>query len=123
MRSVHNFAKNRLVTVPSDMSYGLTLYEYHSPSGTVCLVNDRELKGDIYSGYCMVIDPDYLVVRYLRAGPDGNRSSKYMGNLYCKRVQNIQDNDSDTRKDEIFSELCLQMIHERVHAVMTGVTG
>jgi hypothetical protein len=89
----------------------------------VQLVNDRELKGATYSGYGMLIDPDYLVIRYLRAGPDGARSARYTGSMYCKRVENIQDNDSDTRKDEIFSEICLQMIHERVHAVMTGVTG
>lgn len=123
IRSITNFAKNRLVTVPEDKSYGLTLYEYHSPSGIVQLVNDRELKGQTYSGYGMLLDPDYLIIRYLRAGPDGARSARYTGSLYCKRVENIQENDSDTRKDEIFSELCLQMIHERVHAVMTGVTG
>lgn len=123
VRSIQNFAKNRLVTVPDDESYGLALREYVSPFGTVHIVNDRELKGQIYSGYGILVDPDYLVVRYLRAGPEGNRSERYMGNLYCKRVTNIQANDADTRKDEIFSELCLQMIHERVHAVMTGVTG
>ena len=123
IRAVNNFAKNRLEVRTGESAYGLTIYEYNSPHGVVCLVNDRELKGEIYSGYCMLIDPDYLVVRYLRAGPEGNRSERYMGNLYCKRVTNIQANDSDTRKDEIFSELCLQMIHERVHAVLTGVTG
>ncbi len=123
IRSINNFAKNRLEVRTGEDAYGLTIYEYNSPHGVVCLVNDRELKGEIYSGYAMLIDPDYLVVRYLRAGPEGNRSERYMGNLYCKRVTNIQANDSDTRKDEIFSELCLQMIHERVHAVLTGVTG
>ena len=123
IRSINNFAKNRLETRTGESAYGLTIYEYNSPHGVVCLVNDRELKGEIYSGYAIMIDPDYLVVRYLRAGPEGNRSERYMGNMYCKRVTNIQANDSDTRKDEIFSELCLQMIHERVHAVLTGVTG
>ncbi len=123
IRSINNFAKNRLEVRSGETSYGMTIYRYESPHGTVDLVNDRELKGATYSGYCMLIDPDYLVVRYLRAGPDGSRSERYQGNLYCKRVTNIQQNDEDARKDEIFSELCLQMIHERVHAVLTNVTG
>lgn len=123
IRSITNFAKNRLETVVGDTAYGLTLYEYQGPSGVVQLVSDRELKGATYSGYGILVDPDYLIIRYLRAGPEGNRSSRYTGSMYCKRVENIQENDSDTRKDEIFSELCLQILHERVHAVMTGVTG
>ncbi len=123
IRSITNFAKNRLETRTGEDAYGVTIYDYHSPSGIVSLVNDRELKGEIYSGYGILVDPDYLVIRYLRAGPDGSRAARYTGSMYCKRVENIQANDSDTRKDEIFSELCLQMIHERVHAVMTGVTG
>lgn len=122
LRAIRNFAANRLVTVPQDESYGLVLREYESLAGRVRLVYDRELKGDIYGGYAFLVDPDYLVVRYLRAG-SGARSSKYQGALYCKRVENIQANDADVRKDEIFSELCLQMIHERVHAAMTGVIG
>lgn len=124
VRSIQNFAKNRLVTVPTDESYGLSIREYDSPFGVVHIVNDRELKGETYGGYAFLLDPNYLIIRYLRAGADGgNRSQKYSGSLYCRRVENIQANDSDTRKDEIFSELCLQMIHERVHACLTGVTG
>lgn len=123
VRSLNNFMKNRLEIVDKAESYGVAMRRYESPFGVVDIVNDRELKGDIYSGYAYLLDPDYLVVRYLRAGPDSSRSTKYKGDMYCKRVENIQDNDSDTRKDEVFSELCLQIIHERVHGCLTGVTG
>lgn len=123
LRSIQNFAKNRMITVPDDEKYGLAIKRLECQSGIIDLVSDRELKGVTYSGFGFVVDPDYLVIRYLRAGPDSAKSKRYAGSSYCKRVENIQENDSDTRKDEIFSELCLQMVHERVHAVMTGVTG
>lgn len=123
LRGIGNFARNRLITVPEDESYGLVLRRYESNSGTVDLISDREFKGTIYGGYGVLFDPDYVVVRYLRAGPGGGRPAKYEGSAFCKRIENIQANDADRRKDEYFSELCLQMIHERVHAVITGVTG
>ncbi len=123
VRAINNFAKNRLVTIPSDETYGLAIREYMSNHGDVMIVNDRELKGATYGGYGFLLDPEYLLVRYLRAGASTTRSEKYSGNAYCKRIENIQANDSDTRKDEIFSELCIQMIHERTAAVMTGVEG
>ncbi len=123
LRSINNFARNRLVTVPMDESYGISIREYNSHSGTVWLVSDRELKGATYGGYGALLDMDYLIIRYLRAGPESNRPGKYQGSMYCKRIENIQANDADRRKDEIFSECGLQMIHERVHAVMTGVRG
>ncbi len=123
VRAINNFAKNRLVTVPSDESYGLAIRTYEGNHGDVMIINDRELKGATYGGYAFLMDPEFALIRYLRAGESSKRSSKYAGNAYCKRVDNIQANDSDTRKDEIFSELCLQLIHERTAAVLTGVEG
>jgi hypothetical protein len=119
-RSINNFARNRLITVPEDESYGLIMRRYDSHSGTVDIVVDRELKGAVYGGYCAILDPDYLVVRYLRAGPDSGRPAKYQGSAFCKCIENIQANDADRRKDEFFSEITLQMVHERVHLVATG---
>lgn len=121
LRSINNFARNRLITVPEDESYGLVIRQFNSHSGTVDLISDRELKGAVYGGYLLIFDPDFAIIRYLRAGPDSGRPAKYQGSAYCKRIENIQDNDSDRRKDEFFSELTLQLIHERVHLVATGV--
>jgi hypothetical protein len=123
LRAISNFARNRLITVPEDESYGLVMRRYESHSGTVDLVSDRELKGAVYGGYGALLDPDYIIVRYLRAGPDSGRPAKYQGSSYCKRIENIQANDADRRKDEFFSELTLQLVQERVHMVLTGVTG
>ena len=122
IRAINNFAKNRLVTVPMDNNYGLAVYEYISPAGTVWLVSDRELKGATYSGYAIGLDTEYLIIRYLLAGGPGVQE-KYAGSQYARRVTNIQANDRAGRKDEIYSCLCLQMVHERTAAVLTGVEG
>ena len=123
LRAIGNFARNRFVTIPEDETYGLRMRRIESNSGTVDLVSDRELKGSVYGGYMLLLDPDYMLLRYLRAGPDSGRPSKYQGSAFCKRVENIQNNSSDRRKDEYFSECGLQMVHERVHAIGTGIIG
>lgn len=124
VRAINNFAKARLVTVPEDESYGLAMQRYHSPAGIVDIVSDRELKGSVYGGLAFLVDLEYIIVRYLRAeNATKTRSAKYTGNMLCKRITDIQLPDSDTRKDEIFSELTVQFIHERVNALLTDVQG
>jgi hypothetical protein len=81
------------------------------------------MKGATYSGHAILLDPEYLVIRYLLAGSDSGATEKYQGSQYCRRVTNIQGNDRAGRKDEIYSCLALQMVHERTAAVLTGVEG
>ncbi len=119
-RAINNFAKNRLVTVPSDETYGMAIQSYISGGLDIWITVDRELKGAQYSGLGFLVDPDYLVIRPLIAH---GGSGKYDGTAYCKRVENIQANDSATRKDEIYSQLCLHKFHERTAAVLEGVEG
>jgi len=119
-RAINNFAKNRLVTVPQDETYGLAIQSYISGGLDVWIVVDQELKGAQYSGFGFLVDPDYLVVRPLIAYSGNER---YQGTQYCKRVENIQANDEAGRKDEIYSQLCLQKFHERTAAVLEGVEG
>ena len=123
VRSINNFAKNRMETVNLEGSYGMDISEYRGPSGKVWIMSDRELKGAIYSGYGILLDPEYLLIRYLLAGGEGGATEKYQGSQYCRRVTNIQANDLAGRKDEIYSCLTLQMVHERTAAVLLGVEG
>lgn len=119
-RAINNFAKNRLVTVPQDETYGLAIQSYLSGGLDVWIVVDQELKGAQYSGYGFLVDPDYLVVRpFIAYG--GN--DKYTGTAYCKRIENIQGNSEAARMDEIYSNLTLQKFHERTAAVIYGVEG
>lgn len=123
LRAISNIARNRMVTVPGDESYGLALRRYEMQGGYLDLCLDREMKGLTYGGYLAIVDVDYALIRYLRAGANSGRTSKYQGSMYCKRIEHIQANDADRRKDEIFSELTPQFIQERVHTVATGIQG
>lgn len=119
-RAINNFAKNRLVTVPQDETYGLSIQSYISNGLDVWIVVDQEMKGAQYGGFGFLVDPDYLVVRPLLAAGMGE---KYDGTQYCKRVENIQANDEAARKDEIYSCLTLHKFHERTAGVLEGVEG
>jgi len=119
--AINNFAKARLVVNDKADRYGVALRRYEHTEGDVEIVKHRELKGSVYGGYGYLIDWDYAVVRYLRAG--AGSTEKYMGDRYVKRIRNIQANDADTRKDEFFSELCIQIMQEPTMAVVMGVTG
>lgn len=123
VQAITNFAQRRLEVDQGAREYGLAIYTYHSPHGDVDIVSHREFKGATYGGYAMLLDPDYLVLRYLRAGEGSGSTEKYKGDRFCKRIRNVQANDADLRKDEIFSELTFMLMQERVMAVMTGVEG
>ncbi len=115
MQAINNFAKDKLVTIPSDERYGLALREYRSPFGDVILANHWLLSGEVYGGYGVLIDTDNVLLRVLR-GRDGS-------NRFVRRIRNIQANDQDARKDELLSEFTLQVIQEKTHSLLTGVLG
>lgn len=115
MQAINNFAKDKLVTVSEDDSYGLALRDYRSPFGDVTLANHWLLSGDVYGGYAILIDTDNCILRPLRGGDGKNR--------FAKRARNIQANDQDARKDEYITEYTLQVVQEKTMALMTGVAG
>jgi len=115
MQAINNFAKDKLVTIPSDERYGLALREYRSPFGDIILANHWLLSGEIYGTYGVMIDTDNVLLRVLR-GRDGS-------NRFVRRVRNIQANDQDARKDELLSEFTLQVIQEKTMSMLTGVLG
>lgn len=106
---------------PEDQQAGIAIRRWNSPHGLLYLITHNLLEdpGDAttvsvrsaeleYSGFMYVLDFDAIFFRYLK-----NRSVKLR--------TNIQANDEDSRKDEYISECGLQLIHERQHAVMSGV--
>lgn len=115
IQAINNFAKEKLVTIPTDERYGLALREYRSPFGDLVLVNHWLLSGSIYGGYAVCVDFDNIILRVLR-GRDGK-------NRHVRRIRNIQANDQDARKDELLTELTLQVISEKTQALMTGIEG
>ena len=115
VQAINNFAKEKLVTVPEDESYGLALRKYVSPFGDLYLTNHWLLQGNIYSGHGIIVDMDNLILRPLR-GMDGT-------SRFAKRVKNIQAPDEDARRDEYLSEFSFMVQQEKTHSLLTNVQG
>jgi len=110
--ALSQFAKDKLVTITADERYGFALREWLSPFGTMEIVNHWLLTGDVYGGYAIAIDPQEVMLRVLRGGKGGR---------LLLRINNIQANDQDARKDEFLTECTLQVNNEKNVSVMTGV--
>lgn len=108
---VEGFARGNLRVVDSaGEKYGIMMKQYISGQGVVDLVMHRDWNDSaIFGGYCFMVDMEAIKLRPLR-----NVGS-------TRLLPNRQAPDYDGVKDEYRSETCLQVIHERRHALMTGV--
>ena len=106
--AINSWAASKLDMVPSDKTYGISLKEYLSGHGSLYIVKHDLLEQD-YSGYGFAIDVDNIEYR-----PLNGRDTKLQ--------TNIQANDSDTRKDEYFTEAGIGVKLEKSHSVLYGVT-
>lgn len=106
--AINSWGQAKLNMVPSDKTYGISLKEYLSGHGSLYLVKHDLLEED-YSGFGFAIDVDNIQYRPLR-----DRDTKLN--------TNIQANDSDTRKDEYFTEAGIAIKLEKAHSVLYGVT-
>lgn len=108
---IASFAKNKLQTVRTDKTYGLSIMEYQSPHGVIKLVRQPLFLESVYtSGHAVVVDLKNMKYRYLQ-----NRDTKF--------VDNRQENDRDGQKAEYITEMGLQFQLESESAVLKGVQG
>lgn len=103
---INGWAKTKLQLVSSDKTYGIVIYQYQSPHGTLYLIKHKLLTGTIYGYYGIGLDMEALTYRYL-----SNRDTKL--------CTNRQAPGDDGRVDEYLSEVGLQMEQEKRHAVMS----
>ena len=90
-------------------TYGVSLKTYVFGNGTVDLVLHRDWYDSAnYGGYGILVDMDAMKYRPLRD---------------TKLKMNVQAPDYDGRKHEYITEASFQIVHERRHAKLTGVTG
>jgi len=110
--AIEGFARNNLrVSNDTASTYGVKMSTYISGQGEVHLVKHKDwYDSTIYNGYCFLVDMDAIRLRPLR-NVGGTRLLK-----------DRQAPDYDGVKDEYRSETCLQVMHERRHALLTGVT-
>ncbi len=106
--AINSWGKDKLQIVPKDETYGLSLKRYLSAHGEL-LIAKHDLLEESYAGYAFCLDPQYIKIRPLR-----NRDTQLK--------TNIQDNDSDTRKDEYMTETGMEFKLEKAHGVLYGVT-
>lgn len=95
-------------------SYGVNVRNFQSTGGNLRLVTHDLLEGTTYGGYAILVDMDNVKYRYL-ANSKGSRDTHVR--------ENIQQPDADTRKDEWFSEVGLEVSQQKTHALVTGITG
>lgn len=110
--ALEGYARSNIKTSGSEdhaTNYGITMKTYVSGQGTVDIVLHRDWNDSAtYGGYCFLVDMDAVKYRPLRD---------------TKLRQNVQAPDYDGRKSEYITEASVQVIHERRHALLTGVTG
>lgn len=109
--AIEAFARNNLrVSNDTASTYGVKMSTYVSGQGEVHLVKHKDWADSaVYKGYVFLVDMDHVKLRPLRN----------VGQTQL--LKDRQAPDYDGVKDEYRSETCLQVIHERNHALMTGV--
>lgn len=110
--TVEGYARGNLQVNDNVASkYGIMMKTYVSGQGQVDLVMHRDWNDSAtFGGYAFVVDMDAVRLRPLR-----NVGS-------TRLLRDRQAPDYDGVKDEYRSETCIQVIHERRHALLTGVT-
>jgi len=98
------WAKNKLQLMPKTETYGMKIYTYESPHGTLYLIKHDLLKGSVYGNYCTVVDMEKLSYRYLSARD-------------TRLLTDRQNNGDDEKIEEYLSEVGLQMEQESCHAI------
>ena len=108
---VEGFARGNLrVNNSVGEKYGIVMKQYVSGQGVVDIIMHRDWNDSpTFGGYAFMVDMEAVKLRPLR-----NVGS-------TRLLPNRQANDYDGVKDEYRSETCLQVIHERRHALLTNV--
>lgn len=114
MQAVNQFAQNKLQIRQSEDTYGLSVMTYITPFGKLDMIVHWLLEGAIYGGYAIGLDLDQIAWRPLV-------SDQESGDTHVRK--NIQNNDLDTRKDEYLTEAGEQFGQEKMHFLLTGITG
>lgn len=111
---LNTFPRGKLEMRQGDSTFGLKIFQYISPHGTLNLVKHNLLEGATLGGQMWVMDSDVVKWRYLQ-NKRGSRDS------YIRTE--IQNNDVDGRKDEWLTEGGMEFGLEKHHGKLIGVNG
>ena len=108
MAAIMAWDADKLMTeVGADKTFGVSVKKLVTPFGTLDMVYDPLLNGDIYGGYGLILDMENI--RYA-----------YMEGRDTKLHTNIQANDQDGVVDEYFTECSLEVKLPDTHFLFTG---
>lgn len=91
--------------------FGVKIRTYHSDNGILHVIRHGMLKGDIYGGYGIGVDPAHIKICRLRDGD------------WMKLYTDIQENDRKGWKDQYLTDFGLQVQLPSYHGVIKGVEG
>jgi hypothetical protein len=111
---LEGYARSNIRLTPSTdhgSTYGVSMSRYVSGQGTINIVMHRDWNDSaVYGGYIFIVD-----MNNVRQRPLQNVGQTQL-------LRNRQAPDYDGVKDEYRSETGIQVIQERTHAVITGIT-
>ncbi len=112
LSAIEGFARAKQLESGQGTTYGIKMMTYVSGQGEVKLVKHPDWRDStVFGSYVVLVDMDAVKDRPLR-------------NVGQTRLlPDRQAPDYDGVKDEYRSETCIQVIHERRHAILTGITG
>ncbi len=102
-------SNSQMNITPETKKFGLNVQEYHSVFGNLTLVYHRvmhQILSELYGGCAMLLDMDLITEYYLD-------KDQYQ--------TNIQDNDTDGRKDQFLAECCPGVANPGNHGFIWGV--
>jgi hypothetical protein len=110
---LNTFPRGKLEVQQGEKTFGLRVFQYISPHGTLNLVTHYLLEGTTLGGQIWVMDSDVVKYRYL-ANKRGPRDTTLR--------KEIQAEDVDGRKDEYLTECGLEFGLEKRHGYIYGIT-
>lgn len=109
---------NKVVLTPRETKWGLKVYDYEGPAGTISLVREPAFRSG-HSMDCVVLDVDKLGYAYLNV-EEG--AEQYSGPTILKLIKDIRARDEYGCKEEVFGELAIDLNFLKSHAWLTGMT-
>ena len=103
---INSWAQAKVQINQSERTFGLQIFDYVTPHGTLHIIKHDLLTGTPYGNYGIILDMEALTYRYL-SGRD------------TKLLTNRQGNDEDQVIEEYLTEAGLQMESEQRHAVVS----
>jgi len=91
--------------------FGVKIRTYHSDNGVVHVIRHGMLKGDVYGGYGLMVDPAHMKICRLKNGS------------WFQLRTDIQENDRKGWKDQYLTDFGFQLELPSYHGVITGVEG